>query len=131
MTPSTRTQSGGWPFVGWCAPAPGGVDGSAAGRARHAGCGAPARCGSRPSARVWRHLDAQYVVLSAAQEMRAEANGADLVVVVAHGAIGLRELGKRVGAIAALHFVRGEAAVLHGLESSTLLLAITAVAGSD
>jgi len=73
-----------------------------------------------------RYLHPHYSVLDTSQKLRAEADGYELTVIIARGAIELPELSKHVGAIAALQFSPGEAAELRALESPTLLLGIRA-----
>ena len=72
----------------------------------------------------WQHLDPYYCGLSASQEVRAEADSCELVVVVVRGAVELPALGKHIGAVAALQLGPGEATPLRALAAATLLLAI-------
>jgi quercetin dioxygenase-like cupin family protein len=75
----------------------------------------------------WQYLDPHYCVLDAAQELRAHADGYELLVVVARGAIELREVVVRVGAVGAVQLRSGECVVMRALEGQTLLLGIRSV----
>jgi hypothetical protein len=77
-----------------------------------------------------RYIRPHYSVLSAFQELRAEAVEYELVVVVVQGAIELPQPSKRVAAFAALQICPGEATELRALESPTLLLGIRAILSS-
>ena len=73
------------------------------------------------------YLHPHYCILSTSQQLRAEADGYELVVIVARGAVELPELSKRVSAFAALQICPGEAAEFRAVESPTLLLGIRAM----
>jgi hypothetical protein len=73
-----------------------------------------------------RYIHPHYSVLDTSQKLRAEADGYELTVVIARGAIELPELSKHVGAIAALQLSPGEATELRAIESPTLLLGVRA-----
>lgn len=76
----------------------------------------------------WQYLDPQYCLLETSQQIRAVADGCELLVAVVRGAIRLGESVARVSAIAVIQFSTGESEVLHALESGTLLLGIRASA---
>lgn len=77
--------------------------------------------------RGWRYLDPRYCFLEKSQQLRAVADGCELLVVVARGAAGLRENAARVSAIAMVQLSAGESDVLRALETNTLPLGIRAL----
>ncbi|MGH9786928.1 MAG: cupin domain-containing protein [Terriglobia bacterium] len=74
-----------------------------------------------------RYFQPHYSVLDTSQQLLAEADGYELVVIVARGAVGLPKLSMHVSAFAALQVCPGEAVELRALESPTLLLGIRAL----
>lgn len=78
-----------------------------------------------------RYLHPHYCILDTSQQLRAEADGYELAVIIARGAIELPDLSKRVGAIAALQLCSGEATELRAIESPTLLLGIRALGAAQ
>ncbi len=76
----------------------------------------------------WRYLDPQYCCLETSQQLHAVADGCELLIVVARGAVELREIAARVSAITVIQLSAGESEVLHALEANTLLLGIRASA---
>lgn len=75
---------------------------------------------------AWRYLDPRYCFLKTSQQLHAVADGFELIVIVARGAIELSETAEGFGAIALIQLRPGESAVLRSLEANTLLLGVRA-----
>jgi mannose-6-phosphate isomerase-like protein (cupin superfamily) len=76
----------------------------------------------------WRYLDPQFCFPGSSQQVRAAANGYELLIIVARGAVELQNAAVRVEAVTVVQLKEGESEVLNSLEGNTVLLSIRAAA---
>jgi hypothetical protein len=71
-------------------------------------------------------MEPHYSVLHSSQQLRATADGYELIVIIARGAIKLPELANPITAFSAVQITPGETIDLCAVESPTLLVGVRA-----
>lgn len=74
----------------------------------------------------WRHLNPQFCLLESSEQLHAVANGHELFVVVARGAVELCRNATRVRPLTVVQLNPGESQLLNAVEDDTLLINIQA-----